>query len=173
MNKVTLGGMAVAFGLLAAACGGGDGGGNGGAKAAGSTSPPAAAAPAPAASPSAAGAKVAVAKTKFGMALVDEQGHSLYLFEKDEKDESYCSGACAESWPPAITQGAPQAGAGVTASRLGTITRKDGQSQVTYGGHPLYTYEDDVRPGDVKGQDSKEFGADWYLVGADGKGLEG
>ena len=38
-----------------------------------------------------------------GRYLVDSQGHSVYLFEKDESGESYCSGACAAVWPPLET----------------------------------------------------------------------
>src|SRR2546421_421084 len=48
-----------------------------------------------------------------GRYLVDRQGHSVYLFEKDESAESYCDGACAAVWPPLETSTAPQARAGV------------------------------------------------------------
>ena len=44
---------------------------------------------------------------------------------------------------------------------------------MTYGGHPLYYYDDDKKPGTTEGEGSKEFGAEWYAVGANGKKVEG
>ena len=43
------------------------------------------------------------------------------------------------------------AGAGV-AGALGTITRPDGGTQVTYEGRPLYLYSGDQNPGEASGQ---------------------
>jgi predicted lipoprotein with Yx(FWY)xxD motif len=109
-----------------------------------------------------------------GRFLVDAQGHTLYLFEKDEDGESYCDGACAAVWPPLETSARPQAGTGVDTGALGTITRSDGDTQVTYHGHPLYYYAADAStPGRTAGQDIEQFGAGWYLVNADGKSIEG
>src|SRR5437588_8090873 len=54
-----------------------------------------------------------------GRYLVDGQGHSVYLFEKDEGGESYCDGACAAVWPPLETSTAPSAGAGIDSGALG------------------------------------------------------
>ena len=54
-----------------------------------------------------------------GRYLVDRQGHSVYLFEKDDSRESYCSGACAAVWPPLETSTAPQAGVGSRTLRWG------------------------------------------------------
>ena len=108
-----------------------------------------------------------------GRYLVDSQGHSVYLFEKDEDGESYCSGACAAVWPPLETSTAPRGGAGVQDAELGTIERPDGDMQVTYHGHPLYYYAADAStPGKTKGEDIEQFGAGWYLVGAHGQPVE-
>ena len=108
-----------------------------------------------------------------GRYLVDAQGHSVYLFEKDEDGESYCSGACAAVWPPLETSTAPQAGAGVQSGALGTTKRDDGDMQVTYHGHPLYYYAADAStPDKTKGEDIEQFGAGWYLVGARGQPVE-
>jgi predicted lipoprotein with Yx(FWY)xxD motif len=108
-----------------------------------------------------------------GRFLVDGQGHSLYLFEKDERGESYCNDACAAVWPPLETSSTPRGAAGVESAALGTIKRDDGDLQVTYQGHPLYYYAADASTaGKTQGQGVNQFGADWYLVNASGKPLE-
>lgn len=110
---------------------------------------------------------------KDGRFLVDNHGHSLYLFEKDEGRESYCNGACAAVWPPLETNAMPHAASGVDGTALGTIKRDDGDLQVTYHGHPLYYYAADASTaGKTKGQDVDQFGSSWYLVNASGKPLE-
>jgi predicted lipoprotein with Yx(FWY)xxD motif len=108
-----------------------------------------------------------------GRVLVDNKGHSVYLFEKDESGQSYCSGACAAVWPPLETSTAPRAGGGVQDAALGTIRRSDGDMQVTYDGHPLYYYAADAStPGKTKGEDIDQFGDSWYLVGSQGQPVE-
>jgi len=110
---------------------------------------------------------------KGGGFLVDGRNHTLYLFEKDERGESYCNGACAAVWPPLETSAKPRAAPGVDAAALGTIKRADGDVQVTYHGHPLYYYAADAStPGKTKGQELEQFGSGWYLVAASGKPVE-
>ncbi len=118
-------------------------------------------------------ATVRLAGPTDGRFLVDSEGHSVYLFEKDESGESYCSGACAAVWPPLETSTAPRAGVGVQDAALGTIERSDGDMQVTYHGHPLYYYAADASTsGKTKGEDIDQFGDGWYLVGAHGQPVE-
>jgi len=81
--------------------------------------------------------------------LINGQGFTLYWFAPDTPAWSACKGACAQYWPPVT--GRPAAGPGVT-GRLGAITRSDGSTQATYGGHPLYTYVADIGPGPGPGQ---------------------
>jgi len=108
-----------------------------------------------------------------GHFLVDGQGHSLYLFEKDEGAESYCTSACAAVWPAFETSSKPRAASGVDGAALGTIKRDDGELQVTYHGHPLYYYAADAStPGKSKGEALAQFGAEWYLVNPQGKTVE-
>ena len=78
-----------------------------------------------------AGAAVSVRSSSLGRILVDAKGRTLYLFEKDTRRRSACSGVCATYWPPLLTRGRPAAGRGVRASLLGTIRRADGTTQVT------------------------------------------
>ena len=77
---------------------------------------------------------------------------------------SVCSGACAQAWPPATNTGTPKASGAVKASLLGTTKRADGSSEVTYAGHPLYTFAGDTQPGQTTGQGSNGFGAPWWVV---------
>lgn len=106
----------------------------------------------------------AASAPKLGKIIVDSKGLTLYDFHKDKGTTSACYGGCAQVWPPLITEGEPQAGEGAMASKLGTTERKDGTTQVTYAGHPLYTYTADTKPGDTKGNDFSSFGAQWYAL---------
>src|SRR4051794_15688569 len=85
-------------------------------------------------------AKVGVRKTKLGKILVNSKGATLYLFMKDKKGKSACSGACAKAWPPLLTKGRPKVSGGAASAKLGTTRRADGTTQVTYNGHPVYTF---------------------------------
>ena len=99
---------------------------------------------------SGASATVGVSNSSLGSILVNSTGRTLYLFKADVGMQSACTGACATTWPPLLATGKPTAGAGLTASKLATITRSDGTRQITYNGHPLYLFVKDQKPGDVK-----------------------
>jgi len=107
-----------------------------------------------------------------GQALVGSNGRTLYLFQADKNGTSACSGACAAAWPPDIVTGTPQAGSGVSQALLGTITRPDGTTQLTYDGHPLYYFTADTAAGTAHGQGVKAFGAEWYVVNASGSKID-
>ena len=105
--------------------------------------------------------------------LVDAEGRSVYVFMKDTKGKSECVDACAAAWPPVTTNGPPMGhSAAIASDKLGTITRPDGATQVTYGGRPLYYFAKDQKTGDVSGQDVKAFGGEWYLVKPSGEKQE-
>jgi predicted lipoprotein with Yx(FWY)xxD motif len=109
-------------------------------------------------------ATVSLASTGLGKILVDAKGDTVYLFRKDTGTKSTCTGACATAWPPVRANGKPTVGNGLSASKVGTTPRSDGQPQVTYNGHPLYGYQGDSKPGDTSGQGSTGFGAPWYVL---------
>jgi predicted lipoprotein with Yx(FWY)xxD motif len=109
-------------------------------------------------------ATVRVANSRLGRILVDSTGHTLYLFKGDSGTSSACSGACAVAWPPLRTGATPAVAGGANAALVGTIPRSDGTRQVTYNGHPLYTFVKDHKPGDVNGQGLTAFGAAWFAV---------
>ena len=70
------------------------------------------------------------------------------------------------------SQGSPVAGDGVDATLLGTITRDDGTMQVTYNGHPLYTFVDDKASGDAGGQGKEDAGGTWHLISPAGEPIQ-
>jgi predicted lipoprotein with Yx(FWY)xxD motif len=107
-----------------------------------------------------------------GPVLVNSDGFTVYDFHKDKGTTSSCYGSCAGTWPPVTTEGAPQVGEGASSSQLGTTKRKDGSVQVTYAGHPLYTYAADKKPGEANGQDIDSFGAEWYALQGSGEEAE-
>jgi predicted lipoprotein with Yx(FWY)xxD motif len=115
------------------------------------------------------GARVNIAKSPLGRILVDSKGITLYDFPPDKGKVSVCYGACAALWPPLLTHGTPVAGRGVRASLLGTTKRKDGKLQVTYGGHPLYYFVTDRKPGQTTGQGVNQFGGPWWVISPAGK----
>lgn len=112
---------------------------------------------------------VSLGHTKVGMVLVDANGMTLYDFHKDKGSTSSCYGPCAEGWPPALTEGEPSVGNGASASKLGTTERKDGTTQITYAGHPLYTFVEDKKPGEANGNDVSAFGGQWYALKGNGE----
>lgn len=123
----------------------------------------------PSPSPAATGEKIAAASNaKLGQILVDESGMTVYLFMADSGTASTCYTSCAAIWPPVLTTGTPQAGAGAQASLLGTTTRTDGKVEVTYAGHPLYYFVSDKAAGDVKGQGINGFGGLWWVLAPSG-----
>jgi predicted lipoprotein with Yx(FWY)xxD motif len=110
----------------------------------------------------------------YGSFLVDAEGRSLYFFMSDTPDSgtSACTGDCATEWPPLLTEGDPSAGEGVDMSLLGTITRDDGTTQVTYNGRPLYLFHEDMAAGDTNGQGVQdEFGL-WHLASSTGEPIQ-
>ena len=107
-----------------------------------------------------------------GTVLVDSEGMTLYDFHKDKGTTPSCYGACETAWPPLSTAGEAQAMDGAQSSMLGTTERKDGTMQVTYNGHPLYTFTDDKKAGEANGNDFSAFGAQWYALMPNGEEAE-
>lgn len=115
-------------------------------------------------------AAVSTRHTNLGTILVAGNGRTLYLFEADKSGKSACKGDCAGAWPPLMSHGKPRAGSGINASLLGLLPREGG-TQVTYAGHPLYEYVGDQEPGQTAGQGLKSFGAAWYVISPAGAAI--
>lgn len=97
---------------------------------------------------------------------------TVYMFEGDKGTISSCSGACASAWPPVTTSGSPVSSGGASSTDLGTISRSDGTTQVTYKGHPLYYFAKDKDSGDSYGEGVNGFGASWYAVAPSGSKVD-
>jgi predicted lipoprotein with Yx(FWY)xxD motif len=118
-------------------------------------------------SSSAAAAKLATATVgDYGKIIVDGNGRTVYVFDKDTAGTSNCSGDCLAKWPVVPAgDGTPQLD-GVDASLVSTVTRSDGTKQLAVNGLPLYLFASDSAAGEAKGQ---AVGGVWWVVGADGQ----
>src|SRR4051794_17536624 len=94
---------------------------------------------------------ISVRRSSHGKTLVDGHGRTLYLFEADKANMSNCTTSCVTVWPPLMSKAKPRAIQGAVAGKIGTIRSREGGRQVTYGGHPLYRYVGDHKPGDTNG----------------------
>ena len=114
--------------------------------------------------------KLSLRKTSVGTIVVDSRGFTVYAFSRDVRNQDSCLkiGGCVSAWPPLTTAGKPIAGTGVKASLLGTISIRGGAKQVTYGGHPLYTYVGDSGPGATEYVNVSASGGRWPALGGTG-----
>jgi predicted lipoprotein with Yx(FWY)xxD motif len=92
-----------------------------------------------------------------GKALVDLNGMTLYVFDRDGKGKSNCNAQCAITWLPLIANTDAQAG-----GSFSFISRADGRKQWAYKGKPLYTWVKDKKPGDATGDGVNNV---WHLAG--------
>jgi predicted lipoprotein with Yx(FWY)xxD motif len=116
--------------------------------------------------------KVQLRHTSAGTILTDGHGFTLYMFTRDARNRDRCVtiSGCRSVWPLAVLKGSAVAGSGVRRSLLGSI-KVGGSRQVTYAGHPLYTYIGDSGPGSTGYIGFQEFGGTWYALSASGKAV--
>ncbi len=105
--------------------------------------------------------------SQFGTMLFDGGRQAIYSFDKEKTKRSKCYGSCAKAWPPVLTKGKPKAHGEADQGLLGTTKRRNGTTQVTYAGKPLYFYAHEG-PGQVFCHDVKQFGGLWLVVRPDG-----
>jgi len=113
------------------------------------------------------GFRLVVDDSAFGPMLFNSERQAIYLFDVETTDEPRCYGACAQAWPPVLAGDLVVAGPGVVSNLIGITQRRDGSTQVTYGGHPLYYYVNEG-PGEVLCHDVFLNGGNWYVVQPDG-----
>jgi predicted lipoprotein with Yx(FWY)xxD motif len=114
------------------------------------------------------GPTVKLANTNKGKILVTNSGATVYVFLKDKKNTDTCAAipGCTGLWPMVTAKGKLVAGPGVSRGKLGTI-KVGGRTQVTYAGHPLYTYS--ALPKGTSYVGISQFGARWDAITASGK----
>jgi predicted lipoprotein with Yx(FWY)xxD motif len=124
---------------------------------AGASSPP------PAATGTGTGTGLKTATIGGTTVLTNAKGLTLYSFAPDTPATSKCYESCAVYWPPVTGTAAASPG---LPGRVGTIKRTDGSEQLTYNGHPLYTYIGDSAPGQARGNNLNLNGGVWHEVPA-------
>jgi predicted lipoprotein with Yx(FWY)xxD motif len=92
------------------------------------------------------------------------QGFTLYSFAPDTSTTSKCNGTCAQNWPPVK---GPATASGVKGA-FATIERSDESTQLTFHGHPLYTFVGDKSPEQASGNGVNAFGGLWHQAPASG-----
>jgi predicted lipoprotein with Yx(FWY)xxD motif len=114
--------------------------------------------------------KISLRSTSSGKILVNSKGFTVYMFTRDSKNTDMCKkdSTCITFWPPVTTTGKVIAGSGIKAGKLGTIAYKGNLKQVTYDGHPLYTFSEDSSPGSTEYINVSASGGRWPALSSGG-----
>ena len=99
-----------------------------------------------------------VLMTKGTNLLTDSKGMTLYIYDKDTKNTSNCTGKCLVNWPPFLVTGTVPS---TLPEHIGTIKLANGSMQYTHDEMPLYYYIGDKKPGDTTGDG---VGGIWHVV---------
>ena len=91
--------------------------------------------------------------------LTTMKGMMLYYRLNDPAPKSGCTGGCAMTWSPLIANG--MLTSSLPLPHKLTVYMTGNGNQVEYDGHPLYTYANDMAPGQYSG---RGIGNVWYLV---------
>lgn len=120
-----------------------------------------------------AGSGIKTVSTSQGKVLTNAKGRTLYWYAIDTANKSNCNGKCATFWPP-VAASTKVSGVSLP-GKFGSITRSDGSKQLTYDGHPLYTFVEDTAPGTDKGNGITTSGGNttdlWWAVTPSGAKL--
>jgi predicted lipoprotein with Yx(FWY)xxD motif len=93
--------------------------------------------------------------------LVNRSGHTLYNLSAERMGRFICTDkTCLSFWHPLVVAKGTKPTGRVP---LGTIRRPDGRMQVTYKGAPLYTFVQDTKRGETKGEGFKDVGV-WHAT---------
>jgi predicted lipoprotein with Yx(FWY)xxD motif len=119
-------------------------------------------------------AKLKLGSTDKGKIVVNGGGFTVFMFTRDHRNRDSCVkvSGCTSVWPPVTTSGRPVAGPGIKRALIGTIALGHGVRQVTYAGHPLYTYSASSGPGDTSYVGFPQFGGTWYALNARGHAVK-
>ena len=105
------------------------------------------------------GAVAAEPAKRDGKVFTDQNGMTLYTFDKDGKNKSNCYDDCAKNWPPFMASADAKAEGDWT-----VVERKDGTKMWAYDGKPVYTFVNDKKAGDMSGEG---VAGAWHVVEAD------
>jgi predicted lipoprotein with Yx(FWY)xxD motif len=98
----------------------------------------------------------AAAPQEKGGMYVDENGMTLYTFDKDTAGgPSACTGGCAEAWPAAMAASSDQP------SGKWTMVDASGGKQWAYDGKRVYRFKKDTKAGDKNGDNFRDV---WHVV---------
>jgi predicted lipoprotein with Yx(FWY)xxD motif len=94
--------------------------------------------------------------------LTNTRGRTLYSLSAEKNGTFICTdSACLSLWKPLTV---PAGVKPVGPVRLGTITRPDGRTQVTFRGLPLYRFTGDTKAGQTSGEGLRDVGV-WHATG--------
>ena len=100
--------------------------------------------------------KTANSPTLHEKVLVNRKGLTLYSLSVEQRGRFICTNqSCLSVWTPLVI---PKGTTPTGALHLATVRRPDGRTQVSYRGRPVYTFTQDRKPGDVKGNGFKDVG---------------
>ena len=119
-------------------------------------------------------ATVRLEQTGLGEILVDGSGHTLYLFTKRPHDKDSCAkvAGCLETWPALTTTRRPRRRRACKSLAARHDQAPRPRRQVTYAGHPLYTYALDFVRRSTFNIGADEYGGAWYAVNAAGEAVD-
>ncbi len=93
--------------------------------------------------------------------LTANNGLTLYSLSVEKNGKFICKGSCLEDWHPLVVAAGVKPAGPVS---LGTVKRPDnGMRQVTFEGRPLYTFDEDSKKGDAKGEGIEDVGT-WHAA---------
>ncbi len=95
--------------------------------------------------------------------VTNSAGFTVYWFAIDTPKKSNCNGTCASFWPP-VPASAKLAHMSSLSGTFGSIKRSDGSKQLTYMGHPLYTFKEDTAAGQDNGNGKNLSGGVWWAM---------
>lgn len=108
-----------------------------------------------------AAAVIATESTKYGTILENASGRTLY-----ETNGNCTSSACLAVWPPLVATSGSSYGKGVQKKLVGDVVLKGGRHQLTYDGHPLFTFAKDTKAHETNGENLNSPWGTWDVLGA-------
>jgi predicted lipoprotein with Yx(FWY)xxD motif len=92
--------------------------------------------------------------------LANLRGRTLYSLSVEKHGKFICTAGCLSVWHPLLVPAGTKPKGPVA---LGTVTRPEGKTQVTYRGRPLYSFAEDSKPGETNGEGIRDVGT-WHAA---------